>query len=179
MTTEKTKNIFILFWIIIAILSRILPHVANVTFVTSLTLLAGMRFSWWKSAAMVVSVLLISDIGLFYLQQSPWVGHWMWFTYSGFLAIAFLSRYVPKKVLAIYICLPLFSLGYWIWTNFGTWWVSGLYPHTGNGFINCYLLALPFLRQAVIGDLLGMTILLFGLKALSVRYFPNSSVKTS
>lgn len=39
---------------------------------------------------------------------------------------------------------------FWIWTNFGVWLVSGMYPHSLTGLVTCYFLALPFLKNSII-----------------------------
>ena len=54
------------------------------------------------------------------------------------------------------------SFGFWIWTNFGVWLTSHLYPKSFAGLIACYTLALPFLRNALLGDLIW-GVLIFGI----------------
>lgn len=42
---------------------------------------------------------------------------------------------------------------FYAWTNFGVWHIGGLYPHTMQGLVNCYVMALPFLRNQLLGNL--------------------------
>ncbi|MDO7714742.1 MAG: hypothetical protein MUP93_07680, partial [Pirellulales bacterium] len=44
------------------------------------------------------------------------------------------------------------SLIFFITTNFATWALSELYPHTLSGLTTCYIAALPFYRWMPVGD---------------------------
>jgi len=44
------------------------------------------------------------------------------------------------------------SLTFFITTNFATWALSELYPHTLSGLTTCYIAALPFYRWMPVGD---------------------------
>jgi len=63
------------------------------------------------------------------------------------------------------------SFSFWLWSNFGVWLTSGLYANSFSGLVSCYYMALPFLGNALIGDLiwsyiiLGSFYLLLGTKA--------------
>jgi len=75
--------------------------------------------------------------------------------------MGFALRRTPKM-----IAPPLMALGastlFFITTNFGVWLVSGIYPLTLSGLATCYIAALPFFGNQLIGDLFW-TILVFGL----------------
>ena len=55
-------------------------------------------------------------------------------------------------------------------TNFGVWALGSLYPKTMEGLITCYLAAVPFFRNTLIGDAF-YTAVLFGGFALAERRF--------
>lgn len=68
------------------------------------------------------------------------------------------------------------SILFFIITNFGVWAPSSnWYPHTLNGLIECYTLAVPFFRNTILGDL-GYTVILFGGFEL-LKYFVNRFIK--
>lgn len=148
-------------WILIGAVSRVAPHLPNMTAMTSLSLLVGTQFSR-KSAVLIVALaLLISDLLLAYGFGYAVFGPWSLFTYSGFIVISLLGKYLaPLKrvyLLGFVICA---SLAFWVWTNFGVWLLDGMYPKSFSGLIMCYTAALPFLRNAVMGDVLWMLVLL-------------------
>jgi hypothetical protein len=45
------------------------------------------------------------------------------------------------------------SVFFWIWTNLGVWATSGMYPMSADGLVACYLAAVPFLRNSMLGDM--------------------------
>lgn len=74
-----------------------------------------------------------------------------WWTYVGFAAypiLGYLSRNKTKRQIAL---LPLASLLFYFFSNFGSFWYW--YPHTLSGFLLCYSLALPFYLRTLAGDL--------------------------
>jgi hypothetical protein len=69
-------------------------------------------------------------------------------------------------------CILCSSLGFWIWTNFGVWATSGLYSKTLTGLGECYIAALPFLLNSLIGDMI------WGLAILGVYSLHSGWLKT-
>ncbi len=46
------------------------------------------------------------------------------------------------------------SVFFFLYTNFGWWLVSNMYPHTSGGLIQCYAMGLPFFKNNLIGNLI-------------------------
>jgi hypothetical protein len=64
------------------------------------------------------------------------------------------------------------SVLFFVVTNFGMWATpDGFYPHTVAGLGACYVAAIPFFRNTLLGDL-AYCGLLFGLFELGKRYVP-------
>ena len=63
----------------------------------------------------------------------------------------------------------LCSLVFFVTTNLAVWACGSMYPKTILGLAQCYLAALPFLRNALCGDLFWSATL-FGSYALAVRW---------
>lgn len=81
-----------------------------------------------------------------------------------------------KKPLFVVGSALALSILFFLITNFGVWAPpNNWYPHTLEGLIQSYTLALPFFRNTLIGDL-GYTIVLFGgyeiLQNLIKKYLP-------
>lgn len=150
-----------IFGLIIAILGRILPHLPNATPLMSLSLLSGVFLTRPKAILATLITLIISDALLAYLNHYPLLGSWTIFTYSGFVCVALMGAYLSfnTPLIGYLVTITLLSIVYWIWTNFGVWLLSGMYPHSFNGFLICYTVALPFLRNALLGDLIWMVTL--------------------
>ena len=160
-----------LLWIIIGSLGRLIPHPPNMTPLTALSLFAGARLSRGVGLLSLLLILLISDAGIAYLQHIPLFGSWTWFSYSGFITIYWLGLRLQadsnyKHVIAFTLGA---SLCYWLWTNLGVWLMGSLYPLTTAGLIACYTAALPFLRNALCGDLLWAGFLFFSFQTWALR----------
>lgn len=116
-----------------------------------------------KSPLLFLGVILVFD----YFVGGHYPGYL--FTYLGFAMYPLLSRYTHSSVKRQVLFLPLASFLFFLFSNFGVWlhW----YPHTFEGLIQCFTLALPFYRNTLLGDLV------FGWGYLVVhRVFPIKKV---
>jgi hypothetical protein len=133
--------------VLLAVLGRVLPHAANVTPLYAVALFACAYFPRRWALAVPVAAMVASDliIGLHSTVA---------FTWSGMFVFALLGlllrdrRFGPGVVVAA----GAGSVAFFAWTNFGVWLTSGMYPHTVAGLVTCYTLALPFLRNSLLGD---------------------------
>lgn len=79
----------------------------------------------------------------------------MVWVYGAFLLIAALALWIQPRLSwgrAIAGSLAA-SLLFFVITNFGVWISGELYPRTAEGLSQCYIMALPFLKNQVAGDL--------------------------
>jgi hypothetical protein len=168
---SKQLNKYLLFlYLFFAIVGRIIPHPANVTPFTNISMLAGQKFAKRWALLIVLVGLFISDLLLAFIYHYPIFGYWTLFTYSGFLVITLLSNKLQLGQLHDYIMfLFLASVGFWLWTNLGSWLAMSIYPKSWQGLIACYTMALPFLRNQLIGDAVWFAVI-----AVSQRYVLNN-----
>jgi hypothetical protein len=61
------------------------------------------------------------------------------------------------------------SLLFFVVTNFAVWLTGQMYPMTGAGLGTCYVAAIPFFRNTVLGDVFFATVLFGGLAFLENR----------
>jgi hypothetical protein len=149
-------------WImVIGIFGRLIPHIPNITPITGLCLFAGANFSRRLSFLIIAIILFTSDVGLALILGYPMISYFTLFTYTGSVIIILVSSQLKysKRKFPFYIIGA--SCSFWIWTNFGVWLTSGLYAKTLEGLGVCYYMALPFLRNAIIGDFVW-SYLIFG-----------------
>ena len=161
------KTLFAVLLIALAAVSRILPHPANVAPITALALFGGVHFGRRYSFLIPIGAMVLSDAVLGYSWDSLWV-------YGSFLAIAGIGLWLRshRNIGAILGCSLAGSILFFIVTNFGVWVFSTVtYPHTLAGLAACYVAAIPFFRNTVIGDLVYVTSL-FGVFELGIRYLP-------
>ena len=137
----KKQNLLIAF-ILIAVCFRLIPHPPNFTPVTSLALFSGIMFQRkWLSILVPIVAMLLSDLVLGFEMISLWV-------YAAFMLVT-ISGWVLKQMNVKSILVS--SMIFFIVSNFGAW-VLG-YPHTIEGLLMCYTLAIPFFGYSIIGDL--------------------------
>ena len=108
--------------------------------VAVISLLSGLLLRGYYTFIVPFLIMLITDI--YYGNNYIFL-----FTWSGFILIALLGFLISnrKSTLNIPIVIGTGIVGvllYDLWTNFGCW--LGWYPHTLNGLILCYTVAIPF-----------------------------------
>ena len=152
--------------ILAAALSRLIPHPPNMTSVTAVALFGGAYFPDRRLAFLVpLAALFLSDLALgFY--------HHMEIVYASFALVVCIGLWLQKNRSALPIAGAALasSVLFFLLTNFGVWAFGSLYPMTLDGLIACYVAAIPFFRNMLLGDVL-YTVLLFGGFALLERRF--------
>jgi len=150
--------LYLFSWVLFGVLFRLAPHVANYSPLLMMCLWSSAF--WRKSTALVLTLLILflSDVGLHWICHYPLFGAWSVFDYSGFLMITLYGfhRFATTLLFASMVMANLFL---WMWTNFGVW-LGPYYPHTLAGLLQCYWMALPFLKNSIISSL--MMFLLWG-----------------
>jgi uncharacterized protein DUF6580 len=148
--------------IAMALAGRMLPHPDNFTPVLAVALFGGATLAGGAAFLVPLAAMFASDLAL---------GNGLtWMTlvvYGGFLVGAGLGRWLGKNrtwtrtgVAAVGGSLLFYAV-----TNFAVWALPGahapLYARTLDGLVECYWMALPFLRNSLAGDLFW-TAVLFG-----------------
>lgn len=157
----------ILWFVLGAVAMRFLPHAWNFTPVIAMLLLAGC-FMKAKQLWIPVVALVASDFAL-----NVWVYHVsggadQYFTWAAYLVVLALTLVALKgrvKLLALIGTALASSTLFFLISNFGVWVAGAMYPHTLSGLVTCYLMGVPFFRNAAVGDLL-YTGVFFGLYAV-------------
>ncbi|MFO7579336.1 DUF6580 family putative transport protein [Nitrosomonas halophila] len=143
--------------ILLVAMVRLLPHPMNITPVGALGLFAGAMLPARIMWLLPVGALLLGDslIGFYSLPILLMV--YLGFAGSAWIGRALLAhRRTPFRLgAAVLASASLFFL----LSNFGAWLV--LYPLTLAGMAECYVNALPFFGNSLIGDAF-YTLLMFG-----------------
>ena len=158
MSKEEIKVIFGL--ILIAIITRLLPHPPNFAPITSIALFSGFHFSNKRIAILIPLVgMFLSDIFLGLHSLIPVV-------YLSFILISVMSFYI--KTLSFTNVL-LASTLFFVFSNLGVWYFY--YPHNWGGLSTCFVLAIPFFINAIAGDLFYTSVLQFSFKKIKTISF--------
>ncbi len=168
-----TRLKVILGLIILALLSRVLPHEPNFVPLAAIALFAGTYIQNRQWAVLLpISLLLISDLFLEIFSGNGFHST-MVFVYCSLGLIASIGFWLRDRVKGqtIVIASLTGSLLFYIITNLGVWLVDGMYPMSSSGLFECYVAAIPFFRGTLMGDLF-YNLLLFGAFAAIRWRFP-------
>ncbi len=141
--------------IFLMLLTRLIPHPADFTPFLAFDLWLGRFFSFRWAIFVLLASLVISDGVLAFFYHTAWFGSWSIFTYSGFIGILCLGRVVSFSFLQA-LCVSGY---FWLWSNFGVWLTGGMYALNAHGLQQCYVLALPFLGNSLIGSSVGLLVI--------------------
>lgn len=142
----------------LGIAGRLIPHPWNVTPLIAIALFGGAVLPGRWAVGLPVAIAAASDVLLGWHTTLP-------FTWAGFALAAWIGQWLRRPSVARIATGSLAaSTAFFLLSNFGVWLVGGLYPATADGFWACYVAAVPFFRQMLIGDLV-CTGALFGIAA--------------
>lgn len=146
--------------IIIAILSRLVPHPANVTAMGAVALISGSKVGMKRGLLVTVAALVISDlvIGWHPLVWATWG--------STFVGVAIGRVLLKQSIVSRVGAASAYSLVFYLITNGAVWQQGILYPKTAAGLIESYIMALPFLRNAWVGDVVYVITIAYALNWL-------------
>jgi hypothetical protein len=160
--------------ILAAALSRLLPHPDNFTPIAAIALVGGVYLEKRFALIIPLAALVISDIFIGFHST-------ILFVYGSFVLIGLLGLWLKshKKFLPVLGTALLSSILFFVITNFGVWLTGSgwFYPKTWQGLVECYVMAVPFFRNTLAGDLI-YTGVLFGLFELSFYSIHSLEKKT-
>lgn len=167
---NQIQLIFIVLFIILAGVYRILPHPYNFSPVGAMALFGGTYFAN-KYLGIVVPLitLWISDLiinNIIFTQFFPtftWFYGGFYWVYGSFILVGCVGWFLKDNVKFWTIPLACLtgSVLFFVFTNFGVWATGSMYPLTLQGLVMCYTAAIPFFGPTILGDIL-FVVLFFG-----------------
>jgi hypothetical protein len=159
--------------VVLAALTRLVPHPPNVTPIAAMALFGGAYFRDWKIAFLLpLAAMLLSDLvlgfgvyGMASMKSQPVV-------YLCVLLTVGIGRLIQtgRSATKIVFATLTSSLMFYFVTNFAVWAFDSLYPRTWDGLSACYTAAIPFFRNSLIGDT-SFAAVLFGGFAVLERFW--------
>lgn len=146
--------------------TRLLPHPPNMTSVTALALFGGAYFgNRWLAFALPLLALLGSDLLLGFYPG-------MEVQYLSFAVIICIGLTLRRRrsLARITAAAVAGAVSFFVLTNFGVWALGTLYPRTLAGLEACFVAAIPFFRNMLVGDLFYTAVLFGGFHLLELRF---------
>lgn len=162
--------------LIIAALTRLLPHPYNFTPIGAIGLFGAAHFERrWLALAVPFAALFLTDLFINNVVYSGIYPSFTWITswwiYAAFAAviatgwILLRGKTTPGRIVGASLTASVF---FFLITNASTWVETTIYPKTFAGLLTCYAAGLPFFGNTVMGDLFFSGVL-FGGYAWAMR----------
>ncbi len=151
------RFLFLTAVVIVAAFARLIPHPPNVSSVGALALFGGAFFPKKCGAFLVpLAAMLLSDLVLGLHALVPVV-------YGCIALNVLLGRWLRsrRRFVPITLATVAGAVQFFVITNFACWVLY--YPHSLGGLYTCYIAAIPFFQNALIGDAVFTTAFFGGL----------------
>lgn len=167
--------------IIVSAILRILPHLPNVTPLAAMGVFgAAYLNNRWQAYLVPFLALFISDLylnnvvyaGMYGTNDTVWItSPWIYVAF-GLLILASQTILKNIKTKNIVLASVTSSLIFFVVTNLATFFEGALYPKTAEGFVACFVAAIPFFGNTMMGDLFFCGVL-FGVFEFAKMRFPK------
>jgi hypothetical protein len=161
--TNKMKFKLAISLIVLAALTRFLPHPPNFTPLGAMGLFGAAYFGKkWMALAIPFISLFLGDLVLNNIVYKEYFTTFTWITSpllylsfaavvaTGWLLLRNQAQMSPAKVIGASLSA---SVVFFLISNFSTWLESGMYPKSIAGLMTCYAAGIPFFGNTVMGDL--------------------------
>jgi hypothetical protein len=141
------------------VVARLLPHAPNFTPIAASALFAGAVLGRPLALAVPLAAMALSDLFLGFYDWRVMI-----FVYAGLTMPAAIGVLTRRSCNPIRL-LPLAaasSVVFFVTSNFAVWMFSGIYARDVGGLVKCYIAALPFFQNTLMGDLFWTTVLFGG-----------------
>ena len=166
--------LFLAIILVVSIATRLLPHPPNFSPIAALALFSGVygaKVSKWFLLLPLVA-LFISDLTLGFYDWGV-----MAVVYGSFAFIGLFGLLLQKKksVGTITVAALGGSLLFFLTTNFAVWAFTRMYPLDMGGLITSYIMALPFLKFTIAGDLFYVAVF-FGVYEFALALYRKNAL---
>lgn len=155
--TPKFRLTLLTGMVVLAVLARLIPHPPNFSPIGALALFGGATFADRRIGLLLPLIsLFLSDLFLGLHILIPVV-------YGSFAINVLLGRWLRsnRTLLSVASVTVIGAVQFFVVTNFACWVLW--YPNTWEGFVACYVAAMPFFQNTLLGDAVFVTVLFGGL----------------
>ncbi|MDI9337838.1 MAG: hypothetical protein QM539_05380 [Alphaproteobacteria bacterium] len=146
----------------------------NFTPVGAMAIFGGCYFAKkWQAYFWTLLTIFISDVFLNLFIYSPRFSIFydgFYWVYGSFALTVFLGTFIKKvQIKSVFFTAIGAALLHWIITDFGVWYGGSLYPRDFNGLTTCFTLALPFLKNMIVGNVVFSALLFFNFEFVAKK----------
>ncbi len=177
------KNLVLIAIIILASLSRLIPHVPNFSPLGAISLFGAAFFKQkWKAFLIPIVSTWCSDLLINNIYYAEYHSSFIWF-YSGYqwqilsygAIILFGLNLFKTKITFFRLGFGALGSGiiFFVISNFGVWLNGLMYSKDLIGLFNCYVAGVPFLKGTFLGNFFYVPTI-FGTYLIIQKLFPFS-----
>jgi uncharacterized protein DUF6580 len=149
----------ILGMILAAAATRLIPHPPNMTAVGAVALFGGAYFERrWMAFVVPLAAMVASDLVI----TNPDPVTYLCFALTTAMGLLLRDRVTVGRVTTAAIAA---SVLFFLVSNFSVWLGSKAYTQDAAGLLECYVLAVPFALNMLVGNLLYCGVLFGGMRA--------------
>ena len=142
-------------FVLIGVSLRLLPHPPNFAPILAIALFGGVYLSRKIAFGLPILAMVISDIFIGYYGVVLMIA-----VYGSFLLCVILGFWLKKhkKWYTVGGSAFVSAVLFFLITNFAVWVFTPWYAKTLSGIIQCYIMAIPFFRNTLLGNLFYVTV---------------------
>lgn len=148
-------GLLILSGVLVRVLSfyHYLPYIPNFAPIGALALFSGVYLKKKYALVIPLTAMIVSDLFIGFHNL-------IFFTWGSFALIGIIGWIVRKKknLLTIVSGSLAGSVLFYLITNFAVWAFTPLYEKTSAGLVQCFIMAIPFFRGTILGDLFYVSV---------------------
>jgi hypothetical protein len=145
---KKYLPVFIL--ITLGIAARFLPHPANFAPIGAIAIFSGLYLPKKWAIVLPLAAVFFSDIFIGFYSLPIMLSVYGGFVIMGLIGLAVRQN---KKLSTVLGGTILGSIIFYLVTNGAVWAFGSLYAHNLAGLMQSYIMAIPFFRNSLLGDL--------------------------
>ena len=159
--------------VLVAVLTRFVPHLPNFSPVLASLLFGGAHLKrrdalWYPLVLLAASDLMLTSV-VYRMRIGPNQSIiWLGFAVVGLIGYWFRTQQNVARIAVAALAAPT---AFFVISNFGVW-LGGhgarMYPMTWDGLVACYVAALPFYRNSLLATA-AYTAVLFGVNEIYGR----------
>ena len=161
--------------IALAIVARVLPHPANFAPIGAVALFGGIYLTRRYAVVLPLIAMVISDFFIGFYTWQIMASVYISFALTGLIGL-WVSK--NKKLSTVVGGTVLGSILFFLITNFSVWVFGTMYAHDFSGLAQSYIMAIPFFRNSLLGDLFYVGLLVGTYEAIGYFLLKKEAVVT-
>ncbi len=161
MIQNRIQLTYLVAIVVLLALTRLIPHPPNAVPIAAMALFSGAFFTNRLLAYSVPLIaMLISDYIIGFHSSVIYV-------YAGVALTVVIGSFIKHiTFLRVGAAAIIATLAFFLITNFAAWLHHDLYADNISGLIQAYIAGLPFMRNALLANIIFSYIAFFGVKSL-------------